>query len=144
MWQGRPVPIDDAEEVHVPHPPQLVGLEALGLGVNGHDRVGHVGVDPPEALDGGVDDPLDLGLAADIAGDGKAFGTDPLDLGDAVVEGLGVPGRDDHLRAALAGLARDRPAEAARGACDNQHLLVQRFLCHCPSIPTRGSATLRA
>ena len=66
-----PVAVDDTEEVHVPHAPQLVLLEPLGLGVNGDDRVRDVGVDPAEALYRSLDAALDHRAVGDVAGNGQ-------------------------------------------------------------------------
>jgi hypothetical protein len=142
--QRGPVAVDDAEEVHVPDPPQLVLLEALRLGVDGDDRVRDVGVDPAETLDRGLDAALDHREVGDVPGHGERLGAGALDFGDAVCKRLLVPRRDDDLSAALSGEARDRTAEAAGGPGDHEHLLVQRLLGHGPAIPVTRDATLRS
>ncbi len=124
MRQRRPVAVDDAEEVDLPDAPQLLRLELLDLGVDGHDRVGDIGVDASEALDGGLDDALNLRLVADVARNRERLRAGAFDLGDAVVERLRVAGGHDDLRTALSGPARDRAPQAARGACHDDYLLA--------------------
>src|SRR6185437_240223 len=99
--------------------------------------------DPAEALDGRLDAALDDRAVRDVPRNGERLGAGPLDLGDAVVERLGVPGRDDDLGAALAGEPRNRAPEPARGAGDDDHLLVHGPLGHPRLLPAREDATLR-
>ena len=128
MRQRRPVAVDDAEEVDLPDAPQLIRLELLDLGVDGHDRVRDVGVDAAEALDGLRDDALDLHLLGAVGRDGKRLRACPLDFADAVRERLFVAAGDDHLRTAFARLTRDRAPEPAGRTGDDEHLLREGFL----------------
>ena len=122
--ERRPEAVDHPEEVDVEDAAELLRLEPLGLRVDGHDRVRAVGVDAAEAVDRLLDHPSDLVLHRLVGRDG---------------ERLRVPRRDDDLRTARAGAARDRAAEPARGAGDDDDLLAQRFLPrHVPCMTENG------
>src|SRR5207237_5876164 len=125
-----PEAVDHAEEVHVEDAPELVRLEALGLGIDRDDRVRAVRVDAAEAVDRLLDHLCDLVLDRVVGRDGERLRARRLDLGDGVVERLRASRGPDDLRSALACETRDRAAEAARGARDDDDLLVQGFLSH--------------
>ena len=137
--QRRPEAVDHPEEVDVEHAPELLGLELVGLAHHRDHRVRDVRVDPPEPVERLLDDLADLVLDGVVGRDGERLGAERLDLPGSASSASRVPRRDDDLRARRAGAARDRPAEAAGGAGDDDDLLGERLL-GAPRfrIPARG------
>jgi len=60
-----------------------------------------------------------------------------LDFLDSRVQPVFAACADHHFRAPLTCSPRNRAADAARGACDDHHLLMQRLLSHGAFIPRR-------
>ena len=114
---------------------ELLGLEVVGLAHHGDHRVRDVRVDPPEPVDGLLDDLADLVLYGVIGRTHESFGAERLDLLAQRVEGLRVARGDHDLRARRARGPGDRPAQAAGGAGDDEDLLRERLLAHHGSNP---------
>jgi hypothetical protein len=93
--QSRPLAVDVEEEV----PLGLVDLEEGG----DLDDAGvvHQDVDAAEAADGGVDDGLDLLLAADVEGEAEGLPAGRLDLGGDGLGGVVLEVGDDDAGALL-------------------------------------------
>ena len=105
-----------------------VGSVAMALALLTHD------VDAAEVLDRGVDGALHVLFLAHVADHGDALAARGLDLGDGGVHGagqlgvrLGGLGQQHDVGAALGGAERDRQADAAAAAGDDQGAVGERL-----------------
>ena len=144
--QRGPVAVDHPEEVDVEHAPQLVGLRARATSlIHRHHRVRDVRVDPAEPVDRLLDDLRDLVLRPSDRPEPRSP-REPNASISRTASSSASPFRAVTTTFAprLAGAARDRAPEPARGAGDDDDLLGQRLLrrAHRPAVPER--ATLNA
>ena len=130
------------------HAGDLLGQEEGGLEVDVQDSVpvvhgvgeevagaaGDAGVvvedvDAAEALDGGCDQPIEVGQVRDVGLDGQRTAAGRLDLAGGLLGQLGAQVGDDDAGALLREAQRNRAPDAPGGARDDRDLVGQTHRC---------------
>ncbi len=140
--QGRKRPVHQAPEVDLEEFAAVLLAHLVEPSVDREAGVVHPGIDPAEARDRLLSEPVDLRTVADIAGHGERLsargGNPPGDF----VQRLAATSSQHDLGSLPGGSLGRRQADTRRSAGDDDDLLVERFQLHAHDAAPDGVSRL--